>query len=101
MKPVIWTSKDKTLRYKLEFVRKHKLKFTHLGKDWPIHTHCILFEGDFVIAFDTIVKHGRDEDNPAFAYKFVAEKCLIAIKDKWVRSQIRLLLKESLTKLSK
>ena len=89
MKEVTWTSKDNSLEYKLVFIRKRQLKYTHLGKTWPFHTQCLIYENGLLKHFETIVKHARDEDNLVFAYRLVAEKCLKFIDSKWLRGQIR------------
>lgn len=90
MKDIVYKSSDGSLEIRLQFIVKGKLKFTHLGKSWPKHTQCLMFSNGMLDCFETIVKHANDKDDPKYAYKLVAEKCLKHIKNKWLRSQVRL-----------
>jgi hypothetical protein len=98
MENIIWKSSDNSLEIKLQFIVKNELKYTHLGKGWPKHTQCLLYTNGLLKYFETIVKHNKDEDNPIYAYRLVAEKCLKSISNKWVRGEVRLLLNEALLK---
>lgn len=89
MKDVIYSTSDNSLEIRLQFITKRKLKYTYLGKSWPKHTQCLLFSNGLLKTFDTIIKHAKDTDNPAFAYRLVAENCLKSIKNKWLRTQVR------------
>jgi retron-type reverse transcriptase len=90
MKEVIYKSADSTMTILLQFRVQRRLKFTHLGKGWPKHTQCLMFIDGLLEHFETIVKHKKDEDNQLYAYKFVAEKCLKNIPNKWIRGQVRI-----------
>ena len=50
-----------SLEYKLEFIRKKQLRYTHLGKSFPIHTQCLLYRNDLLIYGETIIKHEKDK----------------------------------------
>lgn len=96
MEDIIYISPDKSLKIRLQFIVKNRLKYTHLGKGWPKHTQCLLYSNGLLDCFETVIKHAKDEDNQIFAYKLVAEKCLATITNKWVRSQVRLELNKTL-----
>jgi len=83
---------DESLTIRLHFIVKNRLKYTHLGKSYPKHTQCLMYSNDLLDCFETIVKHAKDEDNQAFAYKLVGEKCLKNIRNKWLRGEVRKLL---------
>lgn len=93
---VIYISSDKSLEIKLVFSRRRRLKYTHLGKGWPIHTQCLLYSNGLVDAVSTIVKHAKDEDSPKDAYLIAADRVLQNIENKWLRSQVKLELEKSL-----
>ena len=84
---------------RLHFIVANKFKRYHVGKSWPKHTQCLMYENGLLSHFETVIKHSNDEDNPAFAYKLVAEKCLKHIPDKWLRSQVRIKLNEEIKEL--
>lgn len=57
-----------------------------------------MYTNGILDCFETIVKHEKDKDNQVYAYRLVAEKCLKTISNKWLRSQVRLVLNEALEK---
>lgn len=89
MKEIVWKSEDDSLEIKLQFINKNKLKYTHLGKSWPKHTQCLMYFNGLLKCFETIIKHERDKDNPLFAHRLVAERCMRNINNKWVRGEVR------------
>lgn len=86
---IIWKSEDNSLEIKLQFISKPQLKYTHLGKSWPKHTQCLMYSNGLLKCFETILKHERDEDNPLFAHRLVAERCMKNIHNKWIRGEVR------------
>ncbi len=89
MKEIIWKSDDNSLEIKLQFITKNQLKYTHLGKSWPKHTQCLMYSNGLLKCFETVVKHERDEDNPLFAHRLVAERCLKTLSIKYLRGEVR------------
>jgi hypothetical protein len=98
MEDIIYKTSDNTLEIRLQFIVRNRLKYTHLGKGWPKHTQCLMYSNGLLDCFETVVKHNKDEDNQVYAYRLVAEKCLKTISNKWLRSQVRLMLNEALAK---
>lgn len=80
--------KDKLI-YELKFTRRSQLKYTHLGKGWPIHTQCILMRNGLLLSSRTIIKHAKDPDNKLFAYRLVAESCMKVISNNSIRAEVR------------
>ena len=99
MNNIFYKSEDESLVIELVFITKRRLKYSHLGKSWPIHTQCLLFSNGLLNHFETIVKHEKDKDNPIYANRLVAEKCIKTIGNKWLRGEIRTLLNINLEKL--
>lgn len=52
----------------VEYLYKRMLKYTHIGKVYPIHTQAVLKVNGFVKAVSTIVKHDADEENMKYAF---------------------------------
>ncbi len=98
MEDIIYKTSDNSLEVRLQFIVAKRLKYTHLGKIYPKHTQCLMYSNGLLDCFETVIKHAKDEDNQVHAYKLVAEKCLKTISNKWLRSQVRLMLNEVLAK---
>jgi len=96
MEDIIYKTSDNSLEIRLQFIVKNRLKYTHLGKGWPKHTQCLIYSNGLLNSFETIIKHNKDEDNQAYAYRLVAEKCMQTINNKWLRSQVRIELNKAL-----
>ena len=96
MDDIIYLSSDNTLEIRLQFIVKYRLRYTHLGKTYPKHTQCLIYENGLLKGFETIIKHNDDVDNQQFAYKLVGEKSLQLIDNKWLRSQVRIVLNKKL-----
>ena len=90
MGKVEWVSGDTSLKIELGFNVVRRMKIYHVGKAFPIHTQCVLTVNGIVEAFETVIKHSIDENNPKFAHKLCAERVLKNIGNKWVRSQVRI-----------
>ncbi len=99
MEDIIYITKDNSLEIRLQFIIKNNLKYTHLGKGWPKHTQCLMYSNGLLKCFETVVKHAKDADNQMYACRLVAERCLSTISNKWLRGQVRIMLKERLEKL--
>lgn len=98
MEDIIYKTSDNSLEIRLQFIVKNNLKYTHLGKGWPKHTQCLMYFNGLLNCFETVVKHAKDEDNQVYAYRLVADKCLNNISNKWLRSEVELLLNKALEK---
>lgn len=98
---IVYISQDKSVEIRLQFLVNRQLKYTHLGKGWPKHTQCLMFVNGLLQCFETIVKHAKDEDNQAWAFKRVAEKCIKTLYSKETRMKIREILDKDLLEYKK
>jgi len=96
MEDIIYKTSDNSLEIRLQFIVKHRRKYTHVGKGWPKHTQCLMYSNGLLDHFETIVKHYKDEDNQVFALRLVAEKCIKTLNNKWLRNQVRAELNKAL-----
>lgn len=87
---------DKSLIYEFQFIQKSELVMTHLGKTYPKHTQCLMFENGLLVNFSTIRKHEKDKDNLFFALRYTFENTIKVINIKSLRNGIR---KEVIPKL--
>lgn len=96
-KIVTYVSGDNTLYVELAFIRARRLKYTHLGKGYPIHTQCLLFSNGILDSSSTIVKHEKDADNEKEAYLIAAKIAIESwTKNKWLQDEVFNNLKKSL-----
>ena len=84
-----YETSDKSLKYEFHFIQKSKLVMTHLGKTYPKHTQCLMFENGLLKHFSTIKKHSKDDDDLFFALRYTFEDCIKNINLKWLRNEIR------------
>lgn len=63
-----YSADDGRYTVSVEYLYKRMLKYTHIGKVYPIHTQAVLKVNGFVKAFSTITKHDADEENMKYAF---------------------------------
>ena len=73
---ITYRSGDNSVDVRFQFIVQRRLKYTHLGKGWPKHTQCLLWCNGLLVASAIVVKHALDEDDPIFAFKLTARKCI-------------------------
>lgn len=74
---ISYKTQDGCMEVKLVYIVKHRYHYYRgLGKSWPKHTQCLMFINGLLIEFGEVVKHQKDPDNQAFAYKEATRKVM-------------------------
>jgi hypothetical protein len=87
---VEFTTKDKSLNYKIVFLSTNNLRRVNGGdKYYPRITQCIVFCNKLIKGIGTVTQCQLDKDNLKFAIITSAKKALTEnINIKWIRKEI-------------
>lgn len=88
MKTITYSTKDSSLKIRLEFKRLRPLVYYRYGKTWPITTQCLLFINDRLVNCGEVIKHQIDPDNPKLGAMLACKKAMTKLNLKFVRKDI-------------
>jgi len=83
-----YSTQDKSLNYKITFIKTNELHIYYVGKSYPLTTQCLIFENDLLIGYGTVVKHDKDMDNQQIGYIEATKKAIKNIPIKEIRTNI-------------
>jgi len=99
---LLYETKDKSIKVRIEFIIGNRLRVYHVGKTYPEITQCLIYSNGFLECFSTIIKHYKDEHNQIEAYKLSAKKAIKQYGFEWVEKDLNELVdKTFLTKQDK
>lgn len=86
---ITYTTEDGSIEVRLLYIVKRRLRnYPGIGKSWPKHTQCLCFLNGLMHSFGEVVKHEKDPDNQAYAFKKATEIAVEEINLKHVRSEL-------------
>lgn len=75
-------------RITLKLHRHSSLRMSHLGKHWPVQTHCVLEINGRATFISNVTKHADDWDDRNFGYRLAASKVISRVKVKTIRKDL-------------